>query len=50
MNVNNTMNFDITEKLVSPAEVMERLTPGMSIFLGTGVAEPRTLIKALLST
>ena len=43
------MNFDITEKLVSTDEVLEHITPGMSIFLGTGVAEPRTLIKALLS-
>jgi acyl-CoA hydrolase len=43
------MNFDITEKLVSSDEVLERIKPGMSIFLGTGLAEPRTLIKALLT-
>ena len=48
MNTNIIMNFGITEKLVSTVEAMERITPGMNIFLGTGVAEPRTLIKALL--
>jgi len=38
------MNFNVTEKLVSSDEVLERITPGMSIFLGTGVAEQRSLI------
>ncbi len=37
-------------KIVSPETVLEQLKPGMSIFLGTGVVEPRTLIQALLST
>ena len=37
-------------KVVSPQEVMKRLRPGMNIFLGTGVAEPRTLVKHLMSS
>jgi acyl-CoA hydrolase/RimJ/RimL family protein N-acetyltransferase len=35
---------------VSPADVMERIEPGMSIFIGTGVAEPRTLVKHLMQS
>jgi acyl-CoA hydrolase/GNAT superfamily N-acetyltransferase len=39
------------EKRVVPAEVfLSRIEPGMSIFLGTGVAEPRTLVKSLLTS
>jgi acyl-CoA hydrolase/RimJ/RimL family protein N-acetyltransferase len=34
-------------KVVKPAKVLDRLEPGMSIFLGTGAAEPRTLVKHL---
>jgi acyl-CoA hydrolase/GNAT superfamily N-acetyltransferase len=34
-------------KIVSPDEVLRRIKPGSSIFLGTGLAEPRTLVKAL---
>jgi len=37
------------QKLVAPAKVLAKIDPGMSIFLGTGVAEPRTLVKHLLS-
>jgi acyl-CoA hydrolase/RimJ/RimL family protein N-acetyltransferase len=35
--------------IVNPAQVMKKLEPGMSIFLGTGVGEPRTLVKHLMS-
>ncbi|MDZ7696470.1 MAG: GNAT family N-acetyltransferase [Deltaproteobacteria bacterium] len=35
---------------VPPETVLSKIRPGMSIFLGTGVAEPRTLVKALLSS
>jgi len=39
------------EKLtVPPARVLERIEAGMSIFLGTGVAEPKTLVKHLMAT
>ena len=33
--------------MVSPEAVLERIEPGMSIFLSTGVAEPRTLVRTL---
>lgn len=36
--------------LVAVDEVMSHLKPGMSIFLGSGVSEPRALIKGLMST
>jgi acyl-CoA hydrolase/GNAT superfamily N-acetyltransferase len=35
------------DKTVHPNEVLSKIEPGMSIFLGTGVAEPRTLVKHL---
>jgi acyl-CoA hydrolase/GNAT superfamily N-acetyltransferase len=35
------------DKVVHPNTVLSRIEPGMSIFLGTGVAEPRTLVKRL---
>ncbi len=34
---------------VTPEEVMAKLDPGMKIFLGTGVGEPRTLVKHLMA-
>lgn len=37
-------------KIVSPEDVLSRIKPGMSIFVGTGVAEPRTLIRELMSS
>ena len=37
-------------KIVSPEAVLERIEPGMSIFLGTGMAEPRTLVKHLMAS
>ena len=39
------------EKLTVPPErVLDRIETGMSIFLSTGVAEPRTLVKLLMET
>jgi acyl-CoA hydrolase/RimJ/RimL family protein N-acetyltransferase len=38
------------KKIVSPETVLEKIEPGMSIFLGTGMAEPRTLIKHLMAS
>jgi acyl-CoA hydrolase/RimJ/RimL family protein N-acetyltransferase len=35
------------DRLVSPEDVMNRIAPGMTIFIGTGVAEPRTLFRRL---
>jgi len=38
------------DKLVNPSEVLEKIEPGMKIFLGTGTAEPRTLVKHLMNS
>jgi acyl-CoA hydrolase len=36
--------------VVSPEEVLAYIKPGMTIFLGSGVAEPRTLMKCLIDS
>jgi len=38
------------KKIVTPEKVFEKIAPGMKIFLGTGVAEPRTLVKHLVES
>jgi acyl-CoA hydrolase/GNAT superfamily N-acetyltransferase len=38
------------QKIVSPETVIDKIKPGMSIFIGTGAAEPRTLVKHLMLT
>ncbi len=38
------------KKVVTPKKVFEKIEPGMSIFLGTGVGEPRTLVKHLMTS
>ena len=38
------------QKIVSPEEMLAKIDPGMSIFLGTGMAEPRTLVKHLMES
>jgi acyl-CoA hydrolase/RimJ/RimL family protein N-acetyltransferase len=38
------------DKIVDPDQVLDRIHPGMSIFLTTGVAEPRTLVKHLMAS
>ncbi|MEN8691719.1 MAG: GNAT family N-acetyltransferase [Desulfobacterales bacterium] len=38
------------EKIVSPEMVLSHIKPGMGIFLGTGAAEPRTLVKYLMKS
>ncbi|MBU3913916.1 GNAT family N-acetyltransferase [bacterium] len=35
-------------RLVAPETVLDKLEPGMTIFLSTGAAEPRTLLKKLI--
>ena len=37
-------------KVVLPDRVFEEIKPGMTIFLGTGMAEPRTLVKQLMES
>ena len=44
------MDIDWRKKIVPVQEVLNKITPGMSIFLGTGVSEPRTLVKALMTS
>jgi acyl-CoA hydrolase/GNAT superfamily N-acetyltransferase len=42
---------DQWESLIrQPQDVIQRIRPGMSIFLGTGVAEPRTMIRHLMTS
>ena len=38
------------DKVVTPGEVLEKIQPGMSIFLSTGMAEPRTLVRHLMAS
>ena len=38
-------NTQWKKRLVTPQEVFYSIKPGMTIFLGSGVAEPRTLMK-----
>ncbi len=38
------------EMIVPPEEVLKRIEPGMSIFIGTGVAEPRTLVRNMMAS
>ena len=37
-------------KLVLPQDMLSKIEPGMSIFVGTGMAEPRTLVKHLMES
>ena len=45
-----TKPADWLTKRVQPDEALERIEPGMNIFLGTGAAEPRTLVKRLMAS
>jgi acyl-CoA hydrolase/GNAT superfamily N-acetyltransferase len=36
------------QRVISPVEIMKMIKPGMRIFLGSGVSEPRTLVKHLM--
>lgn len=45
----DTARGDWKNRIVSPDRVFDKIEPGMSIFLGTGVAEPRTLVKHLMA-
>jgi len=42
-------NLNWEKQVAAPKKVMEMIEPGMSIFLGTGVGEPRTLVKHLMT-
>ena len=38
------------DSVVTPEKVLEKIHPGMCIFIGTGAAEPRTLVKHLMAS
>jgi len=38
------------ERIVTPEKALAAIEPGMSIFVGTGMAEPRTLVKHLMTS
>ena len=38
------------DRIVTPREALSHVHPGMKIFLSTGVAEPRTLVKHLVAS
>ena len=44
----NTVNWK--RRVVKPEVVLKRIEPGMNIFIGTGTAEPRTLVKHLMAS
>ena len=50
MQVNQMKPQDPLTRIVTPEVVIEKIRPGMSIFLGTAVAEPRTLVHHLMTS
>jgi acyl-CoA hydrolase/GNAT superfamily N-acetyltransferase len=44
------MKSNWKEKLVTPEDVLQYIKPGMNIFIGSGAAEPRTLVKSLIES
>jgi acyl-CoA hydrolase/GNAT superfamily N-acetyltransferase len=38
------------KRVVSPEKVLAKIEPGMTIFIGTGAAEPRTLVRHLMES
>jgi acyl-CoA hydrolase len=48
MNESQTKKWE--DLIVAPEKVLEKIQPGMCIFLGTGAAEPRTLVKHLMDS
>ena len=41
---------DWQQQTVTPEQALTRIEPGMSIFIGTGAAEPLTMVKALMAS
>ncbi len=41
---------DWKSRVVAPEAVIEKIKPGMSIFLSTGVAEPRTMVRHIMTS
>ncbi len=41
---------DWKSKAISPEEALSRIEPGMRVFIGTGLSEPRTLVHTLMNS
>ena len=48
--MSNVTDSQWKKLLVTPEEVLNNIRPGMNIFLGSGSAEPRTLMKCLMES
>ena len=48
MNIIGPENWQ--SEIVDPETVIERIKPGMTIFLGTAMAEPRTMVRHLMTS
>lgn len=48
--MNNSSDTTRHPNIVTPDEVLKRIEPGMNIFIGTGTAEPRTIVKHLMAS
>lgn len=48
--MNGGLDPEWEKLIVTPDEALRKIQPGMSIFVGTGVAEPRTLVKHLMAS
>ncbi|MDA8402846.1 MAG: GNAT family N-acetyltransferase [Desulfobacteraceae bacterium] len=48
--MNDNQAQDWKKLLVTPEQALEKIHPGMCIFIGTGAAEPRTLVKHLMES
>lgn len=48
--MDDKIHINWENRVVSPEKVLSRIEPGMSIFIGTGAAEPRTLVKHLMAS
>ncbi|MFZ2631901.1 MAG: GNAT family N-acetyltransferase [Desulfosalsimonadaceae bacterium] len=48
MSDNQPMDWE--NSVVTPDQALEKIQPGMCIFIGTGAAEPRTLVKHLMDS
>lgn len=48
--MNDTKTAHWKQQTVTPEQALARIEPGMSIFIGTGVAEPLTMVKSLMAS
>ena len=48
--MNRINNTGWQDRVIAPRQVLAHIKPGMTIFMGSGVAEPRTLMKTLIDS